>query len=261
MRIIDSERFSDQIVYCSLKEYSMLQLLLLSLAPILIIAIFIYKRDKYEKEPIKMLLLAFAMGAIIVAPIIFVELYLGESWESKFSGADILPTAAFDAFVVAATTEELFKFLAFFIVIWRNKNFNEMFDGIVYAVFISLGFAAVENVLYVFQNGMPTGILRAFTAVPAHAVFGVTMGFFFAIAKFKPGKRGLNIFLALIAPIGLHGFYDFIIMSQDNALLLLFIPYVIFMIWMAFRIMKKHSKASVFKDADPDLINENIIEE
>lgn len=231
----------------------MLQLLLLSLAPIIIIAIFIYKRDKYEKEPIKMLLLSLFMGAIIVVPIIFIELYLGKVWEAKYKGVNLMHTAAFDAFVVASTTEELFKFLAFIIIIWRNRNFNEMFDGIVYAVFISLGFAAVENVLYVFQNGMTTGILRAFTAVPLHAVCGVTMGFFLALAKFKHSKKGLNILSALIVPIGLHGFYDFIIMSQNNVLLLLFIPFIIFMIWLSFRIMKKHSQASVFKDTGTGL--------
>lgn len=196
-----------------------------------------------------MLLKTFLLGALITIPIIFVEHFLGNYWSSKYQPeAHALTNAAYVAFVVAAFTEEAFKFIALFILIWRNKNFNELFDGIVYAVFISLGFAAVENVLYVFQHGSGVGLLRAFTAVPAHALFGITMGYYFAIARFTPEKRSQYLFFSLIVPIVLHGIYDFILMSKNNWLMLLFIPFIIYLWIVGFRRMKRHSDGSVFKE-------------
>ncbi len=223
-----------------------MNLLLISLAPIVIIAFFIYFKDKWEKEPIGLLLITLLVGALTVIPILFLETFL-----QKFSGYfDGLMHAAYEAFVIAAFSEELFKFLALFFLIWKNKEFNEKFDGIVYAVFISLGFALVENILYVFGDsagGYSVGILRAVTAVPAHALFGVVMGYHFAIAKFEPSRRGFEIFLALAFPILLHGLYDFWLMSENGYLLLLFIPYVIVLWIFGFKRMKTHSDDSVFK--------------
>lgn len=224
-------------------------LLVVALAPVFIIAFYIYFRDKYEKEPIGILIKSFVAGAVITAPILFIELYLSNYWEQKFSNnMPDLSTAAYSAFVVAAFSEELFKYAAFILLIWKNKNFNEKFDGIVYATFISLGFAAVENILYVLQNGMATGLLRAITAVPAHAIFGITMGFYLGFAKMIPHNKTLNMILALIIPIILHGIYDFILMSENEILLILFIPFVIFMWVLGFRKMKKHINKSPFKN-------------
>lgn len=223
-------------------------ILAVSLAPIVLLLLYLYKRDKYEKEPKKLLAKALIFGAATVIPVFFIETWLSGYWENKFSyPANKMLTAAYDSFIVAAFTEELFKFLVFFIFIWANKNFNEKFDGIIYAVYISLGFAAVENVLYVFGGGLGTGLIRAFTAVPAHAIFGITMGYFLAWAKFIPSKRFIYILLSISVPIMLHGFYDFILMSQNNVLLILFIPYLIFMLIIGLRQMRHLSKISKFK--------------
>jgi len=223
-------------------------LLFLSLAPVFIIAFYIYFRDKYEKEPIGILIKSFLLGALTVIPVVIIELLLDNYWETKFStSVPKIGTAAYSAFVVAAFTEELFKFGAFLVLIWRNKNFNERFDGIVYAVFISLGFACVENVLYVFQSGLPTAILRAFTAVPAHALFGISMGYYFGLAKFIPEKKTYYIWLAILMPILLHGIYDFIIMAENGYLLLLFIPFLGFLWYSNFKRMKNHIANSEMK--------------
>ncbi|MBN1924931.1 MAG: PrsW family intramembrane metalloprotease [Prolixibacteraceae bacterium] len=219
-------------------------LLILALAPVFIIAFYIYFRDKYEKEPWGLLLVSMLAGAFITLPIIYAEEFMsfaGRGFEGILSGA-------WRAFMVAALCEEAFKFLALFLIIWKSKAFNEKFDGIVYATFISLGFAAVENVLYVLGSGLNTGLMRAFTAVPAHALFGVSMGYFFGLAKFYPAKRKRYLRWAFLLPFGLHGFYDFILMSGINALLLAFIPFIIFL-WIAgFRRMKQLSKSSVYRD-------------
>jgi protease PrsW len=225
-----------------------MNLLLLALAPVIVIALFVYFRDKYEKEPVKLLIFSLLLGAITVVPAILAELFIAK-YAINFEG---FAHAGYESFIGAALPEELFKYLAFIILIWRNKNFNEKFDGIVYAVFISLGFAALENVLYVYGKGAGTGLLRAFTAVPGHALFGVAMGFHFAIAKFEPEKRVKQLLWAFTIPFILHGFYDFILFSQNIILLLIFIPYIVFMWILGFKRMKKHSDDSIFKSQHID---------
>ena len=124
-------------------------LLFISLAPIFIIAFYIYSRDIYEKEPLSYLLKALSIGAIIVLPVVFIEKQLSAPAD-KLEG---ISNAAWIAFIVAGLTEEGMKYLAFLLFFWKSSNFNERFDGIVYAVYISLGFAGIENILYVFSGG------------------------------------------------------------------------------------------------------------
>jgi RsiW-degrading membrane proteinase PrsW (M82 family) len=227
-----------------------MMLVAISLAPVLALILLIYFKDKYEKEPFRALLWAFILGMLIVIPVIIVEQLLSVYFNQNFEvSAGNLSAVAYDAFVVAAFTEEGFKMLVFMIFFWRNKNFNEKFDGIVYAALISLGFAAVENILYVFDNGFGTGILRAFTAVPGHAIFGITMGFFLGLAKFEPVKRGIYLMAAFMSAFFLHGVYDFILMSQQTILLVLFIPYLVFIFIFAWKRMKKHTEDSIFKQS------------
>jgi RsiW-degrading membrane proteinase PrsW (M82 family) len=225
----------------------MLSLIGIALAPIVLILIYVYRRDRYEKEPRIVLIKSFILGALTVIPILFIEIALSNYWEQKYTLTNQMIKAAYDAFIVAAGTEETFKYLAFIILIWRSKNFNEKFDGIVYAAYISLGFAAVENILYVFQHGMQTGFIRAVTAVPAHTIFGVTMGYFLAMAKFKNSNFFFWIFLSISVPVVLHGFYDFILMSGNNILLILFIPFLIAILILALKQMKFLSGISRFK--------------
>ncbi len=218
-----------------------MDLWVVALAPIFIILIYVYIRDKYEKEPWSLLLKTILAGALITIPILFFE-NLISSFCSNCQG---LQLAAFQSFAVAGFTEELFKYLALFLIIRKNIHFNEQFDGIVYAVFVSLGFAAVENVLYVFQYGYTTGLIRAITAVPGHALFGVVMGFYFG--KSLSNSKRKYLILALLMPILFHGFYDFILMSENYILLLLFIPYLIYLWVNGFKKMKYLSNHSRFK--------------
>lgn len=224
---------------------SYMQYLILALAPVIILTLYVYFRDKYEREPIGLLLLAMLGGAISVVPIIFLERYVS-GYDYIFDGQ--FGKAFYTAFFVASFSEEIFKLLIFMIFIWGRKNFNEKMDGIVYAVFISMGFALVENIFYVYGNSdhFQVGIVRAFTAVPGHMLFGVAMGFYLGRAKFLSGHRGVNLFLAFLMPFLLHGFYDFILMAKDETLLLLFIPFIIFMWFFGLRRIKWHVKDSPF---------------
>ena len=222
--------------------------LLASLAPVLIILFYIYFRDKYDKEPLGLLLKALLMGIVVVIPVVFIERLL----MNLMPQSNKVAAAAYHAFVVAGSTEELFKFLALYLLVWKSPSFNEKFDGIVYAVFVSLGFAGVENVLYVMDGGMQTAMTRALTAVPAHAIFGITMGYYLGIARMYKELKGPYLARALLVPILLHGIYDFILMVEVGWLLLLFIPYVIALYIMGIKKMKEHSDTSVFKPLEEE---------
>lgn len=212
-------------------------LLILSLAPVLIIAFYIYFRDKYEKEPFGLLLMSLLAGGVIIIPVLMVDKLL--EYIISFFFTETGP--AYTAFVSAGMVEEGFKFLAVFVLVWKNPNFNEKFDGIVYAVFVSLGFAMVENMMYVFQGGIQTGILRAVTAVPFHALVGVSMGFYFGLAKFQPEKRKGLLLKAFLFPFFFHGLYDYCIMSNRPLFLLLWLPLLVYLYINAFKKLKKLS--------------------
>jgi RsiW-degrading membrane proteinase PrsW (M82 family) len=219
--------------------------LFIALVPVFTLLVYVYIRDKYEKEPLGLLIRGFIYGAIIVIPIVFVERQLSLT----ATDLDGLYKAGHTAFVVAALTEELFKFLALYILIWKNKNFNEKFDGIIYAVFVSMGFAAVENIMYVYndaESAVNVGLLRAVTAVPAHALFGVAMGYYFGIAKFILGKKTMGLIMALFIPILLHGIYDFILMSEISWWLVVFVPFMIYLWRRGLRNMSELSEKSRF---------------
>lgn len=122
---------------------------------------------------------------------------------------------------------------------------------------LSLGFAAVENVLYVMGNGFGTGISRAITAVPAHAIFGITMGFYFGLAKFYEKKRNQLKIKALFYPIILHGIYDFILFTRIEWLILVFIGFLVFLYLSGLKRIKELSKQSIY-NTDYKLLNQKF---
>ena len=192
-------------------------LLAMTLGPGLFILGWIYLKDKHEKEPLYLLLLAFIGGAIST---IFV-LMANALWQNLgfgISGTQLLPTA-FYAFVSVGGTEELAKLLVVLLFFYKRKAFNEPFDGIVYCVAVSMGFATAENILYVYGNAAPddarwVALLRMFTAVPAHATFAILMGFFVGHSKFDKNQIGY-LALALIASAFTHGAYDFFLFIRN----------------------------------------------
>lgn len=224
-----------------------MKFIIIAVAPIILLALYINYRDKYEKEPWYMLLLALIAGALTVLPILPIEQQL------SFIGRHMshFASAAWEAFVVAAGTEEFFKYTATVLLFFFSKQFNEKFDGIVYAVFVSLGFALVENILYVVGNSsMGIGYLRAITAVPAHMLFGVSMGFYLGLAKFGKGSKALNLFLALLVPIILHGIYDYLVFVGRDWATWLFVGFLLFLWVLGLRRMSKLSKVSRFNPAN-----------
>jgi len=181
-------------------------LLALALAPGIAIGVYIYLKDKHEPEPLGLLFTSFMYGGVSTI------VTLSISWPLDFivtlSDTDVVHQFA-NAFFKVALIEEFSKFIFIRFILYHNKNFNEPFDGIVYAIMVGMGFATLENILYVFQYGVATGIVRMFTAVPAHATFAVLMGYFLGKAKFTHRKEIWYSILALGVATLFHGAYDY----------------------------------------------------
>lgn len=182
------------------------ELLALALAPGAAIMLYIYLKDKHEREPLALLLTSFFYGTLSTFITLSVSFPLNFLLELK---SDDVVEQFYEAFFKVALVEEFSKFVFVRFILFPNKNFNEPFDGIVYAVMVSMGFATLENVLYVFEYGFETAILRMFTAVPAHATFGVMMGFYLGKAKFTKSRGLYFALLALLIPTLFHGAYDY----------------------------------------------------
>lgn len=196
-------------------------LLALAVLPVVVLLIYVYRKDKFSREPFGMLLKAFLFGCLAIVPAIFLELFLDSSYESIFGyGHSYVIGGLYDGFVVAGFSEELVKFLLLFLAVWWSRHFNEYFDGIVYSVFVSLGFACIENISYVLGQGdfmvaVTTSVMRMLLSVPGHFLFAVAMGYYFARAKFDVEKRTEYLLKALFVPVFLHGTFDALLMITD----------------------------------------------
>jgi protease PrsW len=185
-----------------------MNLTLIAVAPVAVLLVYFYFRDRYRKEPILLLGLSFA-GGMLSVPLVLLFHYFVPLGTVVLDNTML--NALYNGFVMAAIPEETGKFLFLMLIIWRNRHFDEYYDGILYAVYVSLGFACIENILYVQEGGVNVGIGRAFLAVPGHALDGILMGFYLSLAKFIPRKRPHFLFLSLLAPIIAHGIWDFLI--------------------------------------------------
>ena len=221
---------------------SILLLLLSAIAPVAIFLFFVYRKDT-EKEPPKLLAKSFLWGCIAILPILTIELVL--QYLNIFSSAFL--HSFYEAFIVAAFVEEGVKLFCLYKIIWKHKEFDQYYDGIVYAVFVSLGFALVENIFYVLEGGFGVSILRAMLSIPAHGLFGVLMGYFFALAKFSPNKNKKFLWLSFIVPFLAHGLYDFFLMymvgNDEITIFLLFHLFIALMIFLwrfGIKYIKKH---------------------
>jgi RsiW-degrading membrane proteinase PrsW (M82 family) len=196
-----------------------MELLALALAPGIAIMWFIYSSDKLEKEPLKALVISFLLGMLAILPTLLIET-TGVHLLDQLLPKEGWLYYGLLSFVVVAFTEELMKWSMVRLYAYRRSFFNEPFDGIVYGVMVSMGFASLENIGYVFQFGWQTGLLRMVLAVPAHATFGVLMGYYFGLARFVGKERewGLKIRGLLLAVL-FHGLYDlFLLVQQDRTI-------------------------------------------
>ena len=220
-----------------------------ALSPAIALLGYIYWRDRKSPEPLKQLLKATAWGVLAI-PLTLVIVYPLQWLGIIPDEFTTISGAIYDAFMSAAIPEEFSKLLLLWLFLRKNPYFDERMDGIVYAVCVSLGFAGLENILYVVMNQewASVALSRAIFAVPGHFCFGVVMGYFYSLAKFEPQHRTRYSALALIAPIVAHGIYDSLLFIMqvyipswlESILLLAFLVFCFYLWKWASRSIKRH---------------------
>ncbi|MCR5208514.1 MAG: PrsW family intramembrane metalloprotease [Eubacterium sp.] len=236
--------------------------LALSCLPSIVLLSYIYKKDKADKEPFGLLLTLFVLGALVCFPVAFIESVMENI--NPFAQGSLLYNV-FSNFLGVALIEEGGKFIVLYLVTHKNKNFNCLFDGVIYSVVTSLGFATLENILYVAQYGFATAVIRAVTAVPGHMFFGVLMGCFYTMWHLgksltdtekqyhslgyidEPVKDKNSIayksqlLSALTAPVLVHGMYDLLATYSGVVAIILFIVLLVSLYIYCFGKVKKIS--------------------
>ncbi|MEG2245892.1 MAG: PrsW family glutamic-type intramembrane protease [Peptostreptococcaceae bacterium] len=206
-------------------------LLIISIAPSLTFLIWAYIKDKYEKEPIRFLGKLFFIGTLISIPAIIIEDML-----IKINIDNEYLNLLYIAFIVAAFTEEILKVIVLISYTLKSKYYTEKLDGIVYSIFITLGFATIENIIYIFGesylNVFEVGLSRAIISIPAHIMFSITMGYYLSIYKFSKEKMNIKkIYLlnVILIPVILHGLFDFLLMLKTSWSTVVFLIYLIYL--------------------------------
>lgn len=216
------------------------RLYIIAITPALVIIVGLYLSDRYDREPLGLLLKTYIFGALIVIPTVLVEEIL--NFLNIFPG---IFRTFYTAFIVAGLSEEYFKRLVVLKIAYNSKHFNEKLDGIVYSVFASMGFATVENIIYVvyrYTNNPYIGLYRGILSVPAHGIFAVTMGYYLSLAKFSTGdiRRKKSYRRSLYMPTIFHGIFDFMLMANIPQLTIIFVPYLIYLWWLNERRLGKY---------------------
>lgn len=227
-------------------KWIMLIYLAAAVLPAIFLLRYIYRHDRVEKEPAGLLLSLFLLGIVSALCASVAEGVLKELLERVLPSGGLLYTIIF-AFVIVAMVEEGSKFFFLKRRTWYHPAFDCRFDAIVYAVFVSLGFAAYENILYVFRFGLSTAALRAVTAIPAHMSFAVLCGVFYGRAKWcdRYGRNGFsrwNLQMAYVTAVVFHGVYDACAMIGTNLSVLFFVVFVAVMFWLVFCLVKRESR-------------------
>ncbi|MFS0722677.1 glutamic-type intramembrane protease PrsW [Paenibacillus sp. 1P07SE] len=216
-------------------------ILMAAVAPGVSLLTYVYLKDRYHSEPITMVLKLFFLGALVVFPIMIIQrgllLWLGES-PIVFS------------FIISSAVEEGLKWFVLFHMIYNHTEFDEPYDGIVYATAISLGFATFENVLYAFLVPSSFGglLMRALLPVSGHALFGIMMGYYLGKAKFSPGPQKRKfIAMSLALPLFWHGTYDWIMLTLKTNWVFIIVPLMVFLWIRGLRKIQRANNNSPFR--------------
>ena len=230
-------------------------ILLTALLPVAILVFYIYRKDKNLPEPTGQLVKAFFYGVISAPSSFFISIPLGMIGLYLVEDTTVLGSVS-SAFFGAAIPEESAKLFVLWLVLRKNPFFDEKMDGIVYAVCVSLGFAALENILYLFsdtESFLSIGIVRAIFAVPGHFCFGILMGYYYSIAKFYPKSSIKNKILVLLAPIIAHGLYDSILFVMNVTPIISGLLLIVFLVFC--HKMWKYSSQRIEKHLKRDQID------
>ncbi|MBR4395697.1 MAG: PrsW family intramembrane metalloprotease [Eubacteriaceae bacterium] len=208
---------------------------LIAILPTVVIIFVILSFDRYNREPVWLLSLLFIAGIISAFPAIILETLYSSIFGEPYTAIGLV----LQAFFGVALMEEGVKYIADKLIAYNSRSYDELYDGIIYCATVSLGFATLENIAYVGKYGISTGIVRAITSVPGHAIFGVLMGYFLSLAKFVPEKRSYYSLLSIAAPVAAHGIYDAILFLNLDWALLVFVPFMIYLYVKAIKLIKE----------------------
>ena len=240
-----------------------LVILLSAVIPALVMVYFIYRKDKYEKEPAGQLLKGFGYGALAALASFFISVpgsLAGLFPKEINTVGDGIRTA----FFAAAIPEELVKLLFLWLLLRKNQYYNEYVDGAVYAVCVGMGFAALENIIYLFsetESWAAVGVLRALFSIPGHFFFAVIMGYYYSKASFGDrSRRHLNMLLAFVLPMLLHALFDALLMVSKasgavGALILLFLGLYIYMAVTTKKRFNQHLARDEKRMGSPDIFS------
>lgn len=220
-------------------------LLFLALLPGILIIIYIFRKDRVEHEPWNLIFRLVGLGAFSCIPAMFLETLM-EGIGPGFSEGT-LAYAVYEAFMVAALCEEICKYALLRFGSWKNPNFDFRFDGIVYGVSVAVGFALLENILYVMQGGFYTALMRGVLAVPLHSFCGVFMGISYGAAKKHSIERrhiraASAKFRAIAVPFMIHGIYDTLAFMQNGTATVMLLAFVALMYIVAVKYVNKYSR-------------------
>ena len=221
---------------------------ILAVLPPLLIAFYIYKKDKFDKEPKELILKSFLFGCLSVIPIVILELIFNENIFSNYFVY---------MFCGVALVEEGMKYFFLKKYLFNKPEFDEPFDGIVYAVMVSLGFATIENLVYVFiyypDQQISIAIQRMISAIPLHASCGVIMGYYVGLAKFSSSSRILLLKGVFFATM-LHAIYNYFILLENGVYSILSVSALILGIYLANKAIKIHQLDSQIKNNKDEVI-------
>jgi len=222
-------------------------LYVLAILPGILLCVLIFFADKYEREGFGPLLICFGLGMLCSLPALGIQKLVAQTGIEESTNVGLF---LINVFLAVAFSEELVKLVAVLGFPYRQKFFNEPLDGIVYTIMIGMGFATVENVIYAYKFGMETTVVRAFTAVPSHAIFAVVMGYFIGMAKFSETKGRAFILRGFLLAVLIHGLYDFFILQEYYDWLMGFgLLTLILGALLSWKLIKVHQRRSPFKES------------
>ena len=218
---------------------------IIAAGPAILMLRYVYRMDTIEKEPRDLIRRLIIFGAVSVIPAIILEM-IGGTILDRIPNLTQNSYIILEMFCVVAISEELCKFMALKLVSWKNPNFNYMFDGMLYAICVAIGFSVLEDIMYIFQSGLSTGIVRALTFIPGHFGFAVFSGLIYSKAREsanrgEDGKAFGYMVLAVVFAAVMHGFYDSCLSFGTGISILLFFAFVIVMYIAVFKMIKKAS--------------------
>ena len=221
-------------------------MIIAAVLPAILLLLYVYSMDKIEPEPLPLVFTLLMLGVLAAVISVFLE-EIGDGIIRHLASDQTPLVITVLTFLMVGAIEEGSKYLMLFLKTWKNRHFNYKFNGIVYAVSVSLGFAIFENISYIFRYGIMIAGSRAVLAVPAHVGFSVVMGIMYSYCKFYRNRgrtqTGRMIgWLGWLLPIGLHGLYDTLATLRDTVPTILYIVFVVAMYVIMFFLIKKKKK-------------------